>query len=84
MLAEADAAGGDGGAVEAGQGADAGLVAVGSDDVAGGGRCAVGADGLRTVPAWLDVSIPARRSASGSGPEGEGAVEEELMEDGAA
>ena len=44
VLAEADALGAVGGTVEGGPGADAGLVAVGSDDVAGADGVAVGAD----------------------------------------
>ena len=47
VLAEADAAGGGNRAIESGPGADAGLVAVGSYDVAGGESGAIGADGLR-------------------------------------
>ena len=44
VLAEADAAGADRGAIETGPGADARLMAVGSDDIAGPDGVAVGAD----------------------------------------
>jgi hypothetical protein len=47
VLAEADATRRGDGSVEASPGADAGLVAVGSHDEAGGDGAAIGADGLR-------------------------------------
>ncbi len=70
-----------GGLFEAGPLGDAGLVAVGGDEVAGAEGLAVGVDEM-AVGDWLDALdgvSPVEADA-----EGEGAVVEELVEDGAA
>ena len=64
-------------AVETGPGADAGLVAVGANDVTGVERAAVGVDG--DGASLLDSLHYA--SASGSGRRVRGAVEQELVQD---
>jgi hypothetical protein len=81
VLAEADAAGVDGGFGEAGPIGDAGVVAVGADEVAGAEDLTVSAD---EVAGWggldaLDRVLPVEADAQGVG-----AVKQKLVEDRAA
>jgi len=77
VLAEADAASACGGSFESGPGADAGLMAVGTDDPTGASGVAIRAD-LPVLDA-LDYGFPAETNAKGCG-----AVEKQLVEEGAA
>jgi hypothetical protein len=81
VLAEADAAGVDGGGGEAGCCGDAGLVAVGADEVAGGESLAVGADDSVFVSGIdrADCVFPMEADS-----EAGGAINEKFMEHGAA
>ncbi len=78
MLTKTDAPGGDVGAIETGGGADPGLVAVGTDDVASLERPAVGLDGgvIGSVPGEpTNDRLPGEEDAKL-----DRAVEQKLME----
>ena len=81
MLAEANAAGVDGGFGEAGPGGDAGTGAVGADDVASAEGLAIGVDEsfFRVGSDALNGVLPVEADA-----EAGGAVEEDLVEQSAA
>ncbi len=81
VLTQADAARVGRRCGEAGPGSDAGVVAVGTDEVAGAEGLAVGADEVAGGGGFdaLNGVLPVEADA-----EAEGAIEKELMEDGAA